>query len=161
MSAILTQDLSMEARPAAEFSANLPTVTPNQHATIHSAEHRLMVRSKLNVRRKSSSVTELAALIRSQGLLQNLVGFFQLTNGDPTTVDTIGGRNTPNQSAFSKRECCNDVGGDVKLTQAADLDCPTRSQATQHAAMVFGFLLVQSKSAAWVNFASAPTLSSR
>lgn len=94
MSAILNQDLSIGDRPATEFSANLPTVAPNQHATIHSAEHRLMVRSTLNVRRKSSSVTELAALIRSQGLLQNLVGFLHLTNGEPTGMVEIvaGGR---------------------------------------------------------------------
>lgn len=44
------------------------------HASYRIATHAQLVRSSLNVRRKSAgSVTELAALIRSQGLLQNLI----------------------------------------------------------------------------------------
>ncbi len=48
------------------------------HATYRTASLHQMVRSKLNVRRKESgNIEELAALINSQGLLQNLVGYEQ------------------------------------------------------------------------------------
>ncbi len=64
------------------------------HATIRTATSRQCVRSKLNVRRKGSSIEELAALIRSQGLLQNLVGYEQVFDGAATGVIEIvaGGR---------------------------------------------------------------------
>lgn len=53
------------------------------HATLRTATHAQMVRSKLNVRRKSAAkLTELAALIKSFGLLQNLVGFQPPPCGD-------------------------------------------------------------------------------
>jgi ParB family chromosome partitioning protein len=76
--------------PTAVSHADLIT----EHATIQTASHDRMVRSKLNVRKKASDVTELVALIRAQGLLQNLVGFKQLASGAQTGIVEIvaGGR---------------------------------------------------------------------
>jgi ParB family chromosome partitioning protein len=53
-----------------------------------------MVRSKLNVRKKNTDVSELKALIAAQGLLQNLVGFMQVVDGKETGIIEIvaGGR---------------------------------------------------------------------
>jgi ParB family chromosome partitioning protein len=64
------------------------------HATIRTALHGSMVRSKLNVRRKATDVTELAALICAQGLLQNLVGFPEVIDNVNTGIIEIvaGGR---------------------------------------------------------------------
>ncbi|MGK5081544.1 ParB/RepB/Spo0J family partition protein [Janthinobacterium sp. HLX7-2] len=64
-----------------------------QHATIHTASHSRMVASKLNVRRKQVDHAELKALIRSQGLLQNLIGFRQLLDGVETgIIEIVAGR---------------------------------------------------------------------
>lgn len=65
-----------------------------QNATIRSARFRDMVRSKLNVRKKGTDVSELKALILAQGLLHNLVGFMQILDGGETGVVEIvaGGR---------------------------------------------------------------------
>ena len=62
---------------------NASTVTGQSasHATIRTTVYGNMVRSKLNVRRKVSDVTELAALIQVQGLLQNLIGYSQTVGG--------------------------------------------------------------------------------
>ena len=60
---------------------------------VHLTRDRL-VRSKMNVRQRDADVTELAALIRSQGLLQNLIGYKQLRDGVATGMVEIvaGGR---------------------------------------------------------------------
>lgn len=65
-----------------------------QNATIRHARFRDMVRSKLNVRKKGTDVSELKALILAQGLLQNLVGYLQVVDGGETGVVEIvaGGR---------------------------------------------------------------------
>ena len=67
---------------------------PLAHATLRSATHDQFVRSKLNVRRKSTDVAELAALIRAQGLLHNLVAYPQQRAGDATGMLEVvaGGR---------------------------------------------------------------------
>lgn len=54
------------------------------HATFGTASHRQMVRSAKNTRRKPRDRSELKALIRAQGLLQNLVCHWQQVNGAPT-----------------------------------------------------------------------------
>jgi ParB family chromosome partitioning protein len=93
MSAVISQEIR-----ASEVEASVIEMSPapvvGEHATIRAALYRVMVRSKLNVRRKVTSVTELAALIRSQGLLQNLVGFPQVVDGIETGIIEIvaGGR---------------------------------------------------------------------
>jgi ParB family chromosome partitioning protein len=59
------------------------TAVLHGHATIRTATHAQMVRSRLNVRQKGSGkLTELAALIKAFGLLQNLVGFQPPPSGD-------------------------------------------------------------------------------
>lgn len=65
-----------------------------QHATIRTARFCDMVRSKLNVRKKNTDVSELKALIATQGLLQNLVGLMQVVDGKETGIIEIvaGGR---------------------------------------------------------------------
>lgn len=62
------------------------------HASLRSAPHSSMVRSRMNVRKKSTDVSELAALIKTQGLLQNLVGYMQM-HGDLQTgvVEIVAG----------------------------------------------------------------------
>ncbi|MBA5687213.1 ParB/RepB/Spo0J family partition protein [Rugamonas apoptosis] len=64
------------------------------HATLCLATFPQLVRSKLNVRRKQTDVTELMGLIRTQGLLQNLIGFRQIIAGVETGIIEIiaGGR---------------------------------------------------------------------
>ena len=66
----------------------------NQHATIRTARWCDMVRSKLNVRKKNTDVSELKALIAAQGLLQNLIGYMQVADGKETGIIEIvaGGR---------------------------------------------------------------------
>lgn len=51
------------------------------HATILTAPHSRMVRSAENVRKKPRDLTELLALVRAQGLLQNLACFEQRRDG--------------------------------------------------------------------------------
>lgn len=65
-----------------------------RHATLISSVYVKLVRSKMNVRRKGAPVAELIALIRSQGLLQNLVGYMQVVDGVRTGIIEIvaGGR---------------------------------------------------------------------
>jgi len=65
-----------------------------QHATVLIATIGHLVRSKYNVRKKQTDVKELAGLIRSHGLLQNLVGYRQLVAGIETGLIEIvaGGR---------------------------------------------------------------------
>jgi ParB family chromosome partitioning protein len=93
MSALISQEFKSPASAAVAVEGPFAPVVSG-HATIHAAPHHQMVRSKLNVRRKVTDVTELAALIRSQGLLQNLVGFFQVVEGTATGVVEVvaGGR---------------------------------------------------------------------
>lgn len=69
------------------------TVAPH-HATLCLATLPQLVRSKLNVRRKRTDVSELMGLIRTQGLLQNLIGFRQVIAGLETGIIEIvaGGR---------------------------------------------------------------------
>lgn len=78
--------LSMEALPNA-----IDAVT--MHATIRTTTFPMMVRSRLNVRRKGGDKLEgLEALIRSQGLLQNLVGFEQVADGIRTgLIEVVAG----------------------------------------------------------------------
>ena len=91
MSALTSQELRSPASPAVAVKGPFAPLV-SEYATIHSALYRQMVRSKLNVRRKATDVTELAALIRSQGLLQNLVGFPQVVKGAATgTVEVVAG----------------------------------------------------------------------
>lgn len=54
------------------------------HATIGTATHAQMVRSAENIRKKPRDLSELLALVRAQGLLQNLVCFEQRRDGAPT-----------------------------------------------------------------------------
>lgn len=96
MSAVLEQIVT--PNKATRHLSIVPSVSPEiatTHATIRTTTHSLMVRSKLNVRSKGSGdVSELAALISSQGLLQNLVGYEQMIAGIRTGVIEIvaGGR---------------------------------------------------------------------
>ena len=64
------------------------------HATITTATYTQLVRSRYNVRTKQTEVKDLAALIRTHGLLQNLVGYRQLVDGLATGIIEIvaGGR---------------------------------------------------------------------
>lgn len=64
------------------------------HGTLVAASHDQLVRSKLNVRKKAAPLQQLVALIRSQGLLQNLIGFWQTVDGARTGLIEIvaGGR---------------------------------------------------------------------
>lgn len=64
------------------------------HATITNATYTQLVRSRYNVRTKQTDVTELAALIRTHGLLQNLVGYRQMVDGVATGIIEVvaGGR---------------------------------------------------------------------
>ncbi len=55
-----------------------------KHATLRHATHAQLVRSPRNARRKPRDLRELKALIRSQGLLQNLVCCEQRGDGVPT-----------------------------------------------------------------------------
>jgi ParB family chromosome partitioning protein len=60
------------------------------HANYRTAAHAQLVRSALNVRQKENgSLHELAALIASQGLLHNLIGYAQLIDGVPTGIIEI------------------------------------------------------------------------
>jgi ParB family chromosome partitioning protein len=64
-----------------------------QHATIHTAPFSKLVLSKLNVRRKKTNIDELKALIRAQGVLQNLIGFKQVVDGVETgLIEIVAGR---------------------------------------------------------------------
>lgn len=54
------------------------------HATILTATHAQMVRGAENVRKKPRDLGELLALVRAQGLLQNLVCYPQRRGGAPT-----------------------------------------------------------------------------
>jgi ParB family chromosome partitioning protein len=65
-----------------------------EHASTVAATYDRLVRSKYNVRTKKTDVTELKALIRAHGLLQNLVGYRQVVDGIETGVLEIvaGGR---------------------------------------------------------------------
>lgn len=71
-----------------------PFPQSNAYATIIHVQRHKLVRSKMNVRKKGANVQELAALIRSQGLLQNLIGFAQRTDGMETGIVEVvaGGR---------------------------------------------------------------------
>lgn len=63
------------------------------HATIRSAPHHMMVVSKYNVRNKKTDNGELKALVRTHGVLQNLIGYLQMINGEPTgVIEIVGGR---------------------------------------------------------------------
>lgn len=68
------------AGPAVRASANKILA----HATIGTAAHAQMVRSAENVRKKPSDLSELLALVRANGLLQNLVCFEQRRDGVAT-----------------------------------------------------------------------------
>lgn len=76
----------------ASSAANLSSaaLVHTGHASYRVATCAQLVRSRLNVRRKASgSVAELAALIRSQGLLQNLIGYEQVVDDVPTGMIEI------------------------------------------------------------------------
>lgn len=60
-----------------------------RHATMARAIHAQLARSRYNVRRKRTPHAELKALIRSQGLLQNLVGYWQVVDGEATGLIEI------------------------------------------------------------------------
>lgn len=65
-----------------------------RHATVVTVTYAQLVRSKYNVRTKQTDLKVLATLIRTHGLLQNLVGYRQLVEGVDTGVIEIvaGGR---------------------------------------------------------------------
>lgn len=94
MSTVLNQKPRVADSHAAHLAGPIPADASGDHATIRMGQHGMMVRSKLNARRKSSDVGELAALIRAQGLLQNLIGFQQVADGSPTGIVEVvaGGR---------------------------------------------------------------------
>lgn len=85
-----------------------------QHATILTATFGQLVRSKYNVRTKQTDVKELAALIRSHGLLQNLVGYRQLVEGIETGLIEIvaGGRRL---QAIGQLICAGDLPEDYGI----------------------------------------------
>ena len=64
------------------------------HASVQTLTLARLVRSSLNVRRRDSDLGELVSLIRSYGLLQNLVGYTQVIDGAATGIVEIvaGGR---------------------------------------------------------------------
>jgi ParB family transcriptional regulator, chromosome partitioning protein len=80
----------LERQEAAEKEVALLT----QHATYRVARFGSTVRSKLNVRKKDTDISELKALIAAQGLLQNLIGYMQVVDGNATGIVEIvaGGR---------------------------------------------------------------------
>ncbi len=95
MSAVLETVVAEHAAAHLTLCAPPSPVFHTEHASYRTATHAQMVRSKLNMRRKQSgSVEELAALIASQGLLQNLIGFEQVSEGKPTGIIEVvaGGR---------------------------------------------------------------------
>jgi len=62
------------------------------HATIKCAPYTVFVASKYNVRTKETDISELKALIRAFGVVQNLIGFAQMENGVPTgRIAIVGG----------------------------------------------------------------------
>jgi ParB family transcriptional regulator, chromosome partitioning protein len=88
----LNQSLSAPDLPS---PASVAPIFHTSHATYRTATYAQLVRSRLNVRRKDSGDTdELAALIASQGLLQNLIGYDQFVHGVPTGLIEVvaGGR---------------------------------------------------------------------
>jgi ParB family chromosome partitioning protein len=63
-----------------------------RYATVARAQHAQLARSRYNVRRKRAPHGELKALIRSQGLLQNLVGYWQVIAGAGTgRIEIVAG----------------------------------------------------------------------
>lgn len=78
-----------------EISENVVSPAPEthtvalRHATLAHVYHWQLVRSRYNVRRKRTALGQLKALIRSQGLLQNLVGYWQLADGKATGLIEI------------------------------------------------------------------------
>lgn len=77
---------------AAATAAVVATIAPMlAHATLRSATHGQMRPSRLNVRRKRSDTAELKALVRSHGLLHNLVAF-RPADGDGDMVEIVAGR---------------------------------------------------------------------
>lgn len=97
--AVITSEIAVHAdagaAPAGAALVNYSSGLAFGHATIRTATHAQMVRSKLNVRRKNAGkMEELMALLRAHGLLQNLVGFDQVRAGSPTGVVEVvaGGR---------------------------------------------------------------------
>ena len=87
-------DTPLASTAPALNSLAAPIAEATQHATLCLATCAQLVRSKLNVRRKQSDVSELMGLIRTQGLLQNLIGFRQMVAGVETGIIEIiaGGR---------------------------------------------------------------------
>jgi ParB family chromosome partitioning protein len=152
MSTAFNQENSVMHPHGAIRAASASIVVPGEHATIQSAQHRMMVRSKLNVRRKSSSIGELAALIRSQGLLQNLVGFDQSAGGAATGMVEIvaGGRRL---EAVGLLIAQGDLPADYRIPylrvteeEAVDISLAENlGRADMHPADVFAAMLVLSE----------------
>lgn len=89
--------LSLPAAPSSGHQATgcaTADSIPLSHATKVLAPRSQLVRSKYNVRRKKTDLTELVALIRAQGVLQNLIGYYQYVDGARTGIIEIvaGGR---------------------------------------------------------------------
>ncbi|TWI69264.1 ParB family chromosome partitioning protein [Pseudoduganella lurida] len=84
MSAVLNTPI----HPAAS-TAQAPHAVALRHATLACVLHAQLVRSAYNVRRKGAPIHELKALIRSQGLLQNLIGYWQVGAGGVTGLIEI------------------------------------------------------------------------
>jgi len=83
MSTVMLEETGRDARSrAAVVRATSQGILA--HATLRSATHAQMVRSPQNVRKKPRDLGELTALIRAQGLLQNLVCYEQQRGGAPT-----------------------------------------------------------------------------
>jgi ParB family chromosome partitioning protein len=74
---------------------SVQTVAAGRELTIFAQPLCMFARSKLNMRKKEgTNIPELAALILSQGLLQNLIGYTQKKKGKPTGIIEVvaGGR---------------------------------------------------------------------
>lgn len=81
-----------EHAPDAADAAKAVIAAIMAHATIKCAPYTMFVPSKYNVRTKNTDISELKALIRAFGVVQNLIGFPQLENGVPTgRIATVGG----------------------------------------------------------------------
>ena len=82
MSAVI--DIEHQDAVAMQQAIRQSALAITGHATIGSATHDQFVRSEANVRRKPRDIRELTALIRSQGLLHNLVCYAQVCDGVAT-----------------------------------------------------------------------------
>src|ERR1035437_5750570 len=130
-----------------------------EHATIRTAPYSKLFRSKFQVRSKESGdVSELAALIRSQGLLQNLVGYEEVSDGVLTgQIGVVGGGRR--LKAIGLLISCGDLPEDFQIPyllvsegEAIAISLAENSgREPMHAADVFDAMLELSKRGASVD----------